>query len=450
MAQIAKSVAHEVRRAAEATAPGRERTVDLLRAGAIGAIVLGHWLAIGIIEANGAINGINALREVGWAHPLTWLFQVMPLFFFIGGYANAASLEGHGRRGGDALGWVLGRYDRVVWPTSVLLMVLVVAVATARLAGVDHDVAATGAWLATVPMWFLLIYLAVLAVSPVAFAAHRRWGLVVPLALVAVVGIGDLARLGLDQSWIGHINYFAAWAAVHQVGFAWRDGRLPARARLGVPLAALGLVSLLALTVLGPYPVSMVGVPGQDVQNTAPPTLALMALAAAQIGVTLSLRERASSWLHRSRPWMVVVAVNSVILTIFLWHMAAAIFAAVILYATGILPVVPVGSAEWFMLRIPWLVVCLVVLAGLVAAFGAIERTVPASRKGAKAGGGAGRVLVLAGVVSVLAGMLGVAAAGAGEHGPLGLPTWALAAYAVGAALLVAARHASPAGAGDD
>lgn len=439
MVQIGKSVARQVRTAAQATAADRERPVDLVRAGAIGAIVLGHWLAIAIIEADGVINGTNALRELRWAHPLTWLFQVMPLFFFIGGYANAASLEAHARRGGDALGWVLGRYDRVLRPTSVLLAVLVVAVGVARLAGIDHDVAATGAWLATVPMWFLLIYLAVLALSPGALAAHRRWGLVIPLALVAVVGMGDLARLGLDLSWVRHINYVAAWAAVHQVGFAWRDGRLPAQAALGVPLAAIALAVLFALTMLGPYPVSMVGVPGQDVQNTAPPTLPLMALAAVQIGTTMSLRDRASSWLQRSRPWLAVVAVNSVILTVFLWHMAAAIAAAVVLYATGILPVVPVGSAEWLVLRIPWLGVCLVVLAGLVALFAPIELKVPASPKGAKIGGGAGPGLVLAGVVSVLGGMLGIAAAGSGEHGPLGLPTWALMAYALGAALLVRA-----------
>lgn len=439
MIQIGKSVAHQVRTAAQATAADRERPVDLVRAGAIGAIVLGHWSAIAIIEADGTISGINALRELRWAHPLTWLFQVMPLFFFIGGYANAASLAAHERRGGDALGWVLGRYERVLRPTSVLLAVLVVAVGVARLGGIDHDVAATGAWLATVPMWFLLIYLAVLALSPLALAAHRAWGLAVPLALVAVVGMGDLARLGLDLSWVGGINYFAAWAAVHQVGFAWWDGRLPARAAFGVPLAAVALAALFTLTMLGPYPVSMVGVPGEDVQNTAPPTLALMALAAVQIGVTLTLRDRASSWLQQSRPWLIVVAVNSAILTIFLWHMAAAITAAVVLYATGILPVVPVGSAEWLVLRIPWLGVCLVVLAGLVALFAPIELKVPASRKGAKTGGGAVPGLVLAGVVSVLGGMLGIAAAGSGEHGPLGLPTWALMVYALGAALLVRA-----------
>jgi hypothetical protein len=263
----------------------------------------------------------------------------------------------------------------------------------------------------------------------------------VPVVLAAVVGAGDLARLGLEAPGVGYVNYLAAWAAIHQVGFAWRDGKLAARPSVGVPIAVLGLGALVVLTVPGPYPVSMVGVPGEDVQNTAPPTLALLALAVAQIGVALSLRDRTSRWLRKEGPWLPIVGINSVILTIFLWHTAAAIVAALVLYGGGIMPIVAVGSIEWFLLRIPWMVVCLLVLDGMAAIFARIELAVPGARKGARVGRGLVSWIVTAGIAAIFTGMLGIATASPGEHGPLGLPTTALLGYAVGVALLATASR---------
>jgi hypothetical protein len=42
-----------------------------------------------------------------------------------------------------------------------------------------------------------------------------------------------------------------------------------------------GMAVLLLLTMVGPYSISMVQVPGAELQNTSPPTLALLALATA-------------------------------------------------------------------------------------------------------------------------------------------------------------------------
>lgn len=80
-----------LRELAERTPPQRERHVDLLRAPAITAVVLGHWLVITVTyDDQGGLGGFSALEELTWAHtPLTWMFQVMPLFFVVGGFANA-------------------------------------------------------------------------------------------------------------------------------------------------------------------------------------------------------------------------------------------------------------------------------------------------------------------------------------------------------------------------
>jgi fucose 4-O-acetylase-like acetyltransferase len=424
---------------APALPPTRELHADLIRAVAIWAVVVGHWLVIAVTEANGVIDGVNALGTLTWARPLTWLFQVMPLFFFVGGYANAGSLARQAREGGDRLAWVVRRYRRLLLPSAALLAVVVVAVVVAEAAGVDADTAGTGAWLATVPLWFLAAYLAIVALAPLTHAAHRRWGLAVPAGLALVVGSVDIARFTLGDPWVVNANYLLAWLAIHQLGYAWYDHRLPAEPRVAVPLAVAGALALVGLTTLGPYPISMVATPGETLQNTEPPTLALLALAITQIGVVLALRDRSTRWLRKERPARVVARIESVVFTLFLWHMAAAVVAVGLLYGTGIVPVESVDSREWLLWRIPWVVGCAVVLAGLVAVFARVERVGRRSARGGRTTRPVVAVAVTVGIVLTLSGILTIALAGSGSHGPLALPTEALVAFGLGNALLVTA-----------
>ncbi len=424
-----------MRRAAELTPAHRDRYVDLLRAVAIGAVVLGHWLAVHV-SYDGGFAGGSVLETVGWTRPLTWLFQVMPVFFLVGGYANAASLASYRGRGGNAVEWTLRRTGRLVRPTAALLAVLTAAALAARAAGVDPGLVGTGVWLAGIPLWFLVAYIAVVVLTPVMYGAHRRFGLAVPAGLAALVGLGDLARLGAGVPYVGDANFLFAWLAVHQLGIAWRDGRLPARRAVALPLAGLGLVALAGLTVAGPYPVSMVGIPGEEIQNTSPPTLALLALAVTQTGVALLLHDAGNRWLRRGRPWTAVVAVNSVIMTLFLWHMTAVVIGVLALHAAGLLPEAAPGSPSWLLLRLPWLGVLALILAVLVAVFGRVERRTGPLPAPGSATGPVPFVLTLAGACGVLAGILAIAVAGPGDHGPAGLSTPGLVACFAGAAVL--------------
>ena len=71
--------------------PARNRYVDFLRALSIMAVVSGHWLvAAPVIGVDGAVAGKNLLGVLPWTQWLTWGFQVMPLFFLVGGYSNGA------------------------------------------------------------------------------------------------------------------------------------------------------------------------------------------------------------------------------------------------------------------------------------------------------------------------------------------------------------------------
>jgi peptidoglycan/LPS O-acetylase OafA/YrhL len=124
-----------LRRMAERTPASRERFIDLLRAIAIVAVVLGHWLVTVVEYQDGQLVGRSALPDLRWAHPITWLVQVMPIFFLVGGYANAASLASHYRAGWRAGDWLVHRAARLVRPSTALILVLAVGAWVAHCGG---------------------------------------------------------------------------------------------------------------------------------------------------------------------------------------------------------------------------------------------------------------------------------------------------------------------------
>ncbi|MGI5519763.1 acyltransferase family protein [Micromonospora sp. CA-259024] len=451
-----------LRRLAERTPAGRERYVDLLRALAITMVVIGHWVVTAIgRDAGGQATGRSALGDLPWAYPLTWLAQVMPVFFLVGGYANAISLTRLRARGGDPAGWLIDRSARLIRPTSTLLLVLTAAAAVAWVGGADPTRIREVFWFATIPLWFLAAYLAVVVLTPPMYALHRRFGLTVPLVLVALVGLGDLGRLTGPEA-LSYGSYLFGWLAVHQLGFAWHDThtappgqadpagpptperrgvrrrRLPTSRRAGLVFLASGLAALLLLTVPGPWPVSMLNVPGERLHNAGPPSLALLAVASGQLGLILLLRGPAERLLRRPGPWQLVIGVNLVVLTAFLWHLTAAILLIGLLDATGTLPTPTVDSAAWWAWRLPWLLLLTAVLAVLVAIFGPVEARSSRHRGGRRAGrGGTPRtVLSVAGYAAVVAALVINSTTPKGASEPLGTPVPALLAYLAGAGVL--------------
>ncbi|WP_030491173.1 acyltransferase family protein [Micromonospora chokoriensis] len=442
-----------LRQLAERTPAGRERYVDLLRALAITLVVFGHW-AVTVIgrDTAGQATGHSALGDLRWAYPLTWLAQVMPVFFLVGGYANAASLTRLRARGGDAAGWLIDRSARLVRPTSTLLLVLTAAAAVAWLRGADPTQIREVFWFATIPLWFLIAYLATVVLTPPMYALHRRLGLAVPLVLVALVGLGDLGRLTGPEE-LSYGNYLFGWLAVHQLGFAWHDTRagpstpdqsgvrrrrLPISRRAGLVFLVGGFGAVLLLTVLGPWPVAMLKVPGERLDNAAPPSLALLAVAAGQVGVILLLRGPAERLLRRTGPWQLVIGVNLVVLTVFLWHLTAAILLIGLLDAIGTLPTPAVDSAAWWAWRVPWLLLLSAVLAVLVAIFGPVEARSGRHRTGRRAGRGTPTrmALAVAAYAAVVAALLLNSTTGQQAPEPLGTPVPALVAYLAGAGVL--------------
>lgn len=423
-----------------ATPASRNRYVDLLRALAILMVVVGHWVVSAVTVEDGRLGWVNLLWVLPWTHPVTWVFQVMPVVFLVGGYANAASWAAHRGRGGSAASWVQARALRLLRPTAAFVVTLVVGYGTALALGADRWVTRTSVWLAAISLWFLVVYLAVVSLGPLLFAWHRRWGLAGLLPLVGVVALGDAARLLTGSAAPAAASYLVAWAAVHQLGVAWHSGSLTRSRWIPVTFSLGGLAALVALTVPGPYAVTMVGgAPPPTLENTAPPTLALLALAVAQTGVVLLLRHAADRWLLRPRVWRGVVAVNAVALTIYLWHTVPIVIAGTTLVADGVFPQSEVGSGEWFALRVPWLLILAVLLLGLVAVTARWER-----RTSALAPAEPSPVVVGLGVAACLGGLAGLGVGGPDGFLPSveGVPVTELTLFAAGIVALSRGGHA--------
>lgn len=390
---------------AAATPIDRDRYVDFLRAASLGTVILGHWLMAVIVTGSAGVSATNVLGLLPALQPLTWLLQVMPVFFFVGGFSHAVAWDSLRRRGGTYPDFVRARAARLLIPTAVFAACWLVAAIALELSGQHRGLAAMAARVVAQPLWFIGVYLGIVALAPIALAAHRRYRIAVPLVLAVAVVAVDAVRFALGVPYIGYLNLALVWLAVHQLGFWYADGRLGSRA--AAALAGAGLTGVLVLTTVGPYPVSMVGLPGEEISNMAPPTLALLAHAAWLIGLVMLVRPAARRWLRRPRPWRVVVAANGFAMTAFLWHLSAMFLAGSVLLAVGI-PEPTVGDASWWALRLVWVAAAAGVTAALVAVFGrADNRWRVAGRTPAT-----GRVSL--GVLLCLVGVLGLSAAGFG------------------------------------
>ncbi|MFQ6005565.1 MAG: acyltransferase family protein, partial [Woeseia sp.] len=100
----------------------RNRYVDFLRAVSILVVVTGHWLIAAFYYHDGVFIPGDLLEIRPWTQWLTWAFQVMPIFFMVGGYANAVSLEGARRREIGYAGWLATRLHRLVTPLLALVL----------------------------------------------------------------------------------------------------------------------------------------------------------------------------------------------------------------------------------------------------------------------------------------------------------------------------------------
>ncbi len=412
--------------------PERNRYVDFLRAFSILAVVVGHWLVAAPYLKDGAVVGGHLLGILPWTQWLTWGFQVMPLFFFVGGFSNGISWAATQKKGGTFSDWYGGRLQRLINPVMPLYLVWSLFALFGTALGVERGVVKMAAQLALIPVWFLAVYLIVSALVPLTHRAWKRWGMWSFWALVAGAVLVDWLAIGQRVSVVNWLNFLFVWLAVHQLGYYWQEGRF------NRPL--LWFVDWLFLLVLlvkyGPYPVAMIGVPGSELSNSMPPTLALLALGNTQIGLALVLEPAMRRLLDQAWLWIATVLVNGMIMTVYLWHLTAFVLVMVAAWLLGGvgLDVAP-GSADWWLARPVWFALYVAILLPLIALVSPFERM------GSKAGlDGVKQVphwRLFLGLALICLGLTLTAAISiASPEGVTGLRIWVVALPFIGAALV--------------
>ncbi len=362
------------------TPASRDRYVDFLRACSILTVVCGHWLIAIFVWQDGRITVDNAVGLQSGLWLATWVLQVMPLFFFVGGFANAAGWGSAQRRGLSYRDFLKKRLERLLWPTVIFLGIWVVIEVILHLTDTGAPGITRGTFIPFGPLWFLGVYGVVVALSPLLLRLHHQFGAGILAALAAAVAAIDAVRFGTGFKGLGWANLLLVWLAVHQAGFWYADGRLVAAGRrVWWAMVAAGLAVLAVLTNLVTftgdlwYPRSMVGVDIEPISNMSPPSFAILALAGWQIGAAMLLRRRVSAWLARSRPWAGVVAVNGMIMTLFLWHLSAMLVAYLALHPLGF-GRETTTSGRWWLERPLWLAASAAVLLPLLGMFSRWER----------------------------------------------------------------------------
>jgi len=152
-----------------ATPAGRDRTVDVLRALAIAGVILGHWLVTALVltrsPAGERLHDSSPLAALPALAPVSWVFQTLAIFFFVGGYSAARSFKG------SYLTWLRARLGRLGRPGLVLAGVWVPLTAAMILAGVRSATIHTIVTLVLSPLWFLAVFAGLTALT----RWRQRW-----------------------------------------------------------------------------------------------------------------------------------------------------------------------------------------------------------------------------------------------------------------------------------
>jgi peptidoglycan/LPS O-acetylase OafA/YrhL len=372
---------------------GRDSAIDFLRAICITGVVLLHAIMVGVTVVDDGPVFANASEGTWWIVPISWVLQVMPLFFIIGGFAGYISFGRTQARGGTASAFVAARVHRLLRPALFAIAIVGAALAALSIAGVPADIIAVAGFRYSQPLWFLGVFLGCQALLPALARAHARKPLITVAALVAASLSVDALRAITGLEAVGFLNLAFVWLALQQIGFFLADGaidRLSLRTR--AIAGAVALITLFGAFATGVYSPDLIA-------NINPPTAALLLVGVVHLSAVSLLRDRIDAFAHRQAAGVFTAFVNRRSMTIYLWHMptllAMAGICATASLTTGLALPEP-SSFAWWVSRPLWLATALTLTAVIAVALTRIEAQ-PSPRPA-----GSTRRIVLAAVLGVV------------------------------------------------
>lgn len=292
----------------------RDRAIDVIRIVSLVGVVVGHTVMATSALRDGVFIWSNLLTASPVFQALTWLFQIMPLFFFAG---VAASIDSW-RPGASWGNWLMRRCTRLYRPVFYYLAFWWVSLALLSTVLPEH-VYEPVAGISTQLLWFLGAYVLVLATVPLLARITTTGRLVAAVTgTYAFVAVVDAIRINVDGlSALGYLNMIV-WVIPGMCGVAYRRRLLASHAAL-----ALGVVMLavnVALLVLGPYELSLVGIDTQHLKNMTPPSLLLAGHAIMMCAFAIAAAPAIARWALGPRVWWLTAIGNSGAMTLYLWH----------------------------------------------------------------------------------------------------------------------------------
>jgi surface polysaccharide O-acyltransferase-like enzyme len=309
---------------------GRDRAVDVARLAALVMVMFGHCALLLATIDTGGLHIDNLLGEVPAIRPLTWVAQVMPLFFLAGGAAGA-----YGYRAGTPWGtWLFARAQRLCRPVYWYLAVWVVGLLVVRMILGAESAARLGRECVAL-LWFLGVYLVVLAFVPALTRLRSGWaGAIVVASLLAAAAAVDGIRIAVGTPESGSANFVIVWLIPVVIGVAYARRLVGTRAALVV--AAGAFVAQVGLATTETYEVSLVVTGVERMSNVSPPTLLLALQCTWMSCLFVAVAGAIQRWAARPRVWHVVSVGNGGAMTIYLWHIPAIAVATFSLHAFGL------------------------------------------------------------------------------------------------------------------
>jgi len=262
----------------------------------------------------------------GWLWPLTWVLQLVPLFFLTGGQANLLAW-----RGADSYAsYLTGRIGWLIQPVLAFVTAwLVVPLSLELLQAPEQAIVAFGR-IVLQPLWLLGLYLLVVAALPAMHRLHRHRPIATPLVLlaaavaIALVGRGSLAT---------HAGGIVIALLFQQVAFHYADGRLWRVPRpVLVATAVAGLLGLIALTTVGGFAKLLIAEP-TEYASFAPSLLGMLLVGLIQVCLVALPRERGVRAVADSAVARGVAVVRAAPVTTYLFYLCAMLLLAGVIAA---------------------------------------------------------------------------------------------------------------------
>jgi hypothetical protein len=299
------------------TPADRDRAIDVIRIVSLIGVVAGHTVMATSMVKGGVFIWGNLLTTSVVFQALTWVFQIMPLFFFAGVAASAESY----RSGMSWGGWLLKRCTRLYRPVFYYLAFWAVALAVLKHLLPIH-VYEPIAGISIQLLWFLGAYVMVLAAVPMLVRITTTRQLVMSVAATyGLIALVDAIRIN-DHAWsaLGYLN-FVVWLIPGMFGVSYRRELLSATTALRVGLAMLAVN--VAMVWVGPYELSLVGIETQHIKNMTPPSLLLAGHAIMMCACAIAATPAIKRWAAKPQVWRLAVIGNTGSMTLYLWHMPA-------------------------------------------------------------------------------------------------------------------------------